>query len=140
MARYASYDGTQIPGILYRPRGASASAKVPAMVIVHGGPGGPEPARLFGDDPAPRQQRLCGLAINNRGSSGYGKTFYHMDDRRHGDVDLRDVVASRDWLAGQDWISATASAIIGGSYGGYMTAAALAFHPTPSTSASTSSG
>ena len=68
-------------------------------------------------------------AINNRGSSGYGKTFYHMDDRRHGDVDLRDVVASRDWLAGQDWISDRV-AVMGGSYGGYMTAAALAFHPT----------
>jgi dipeptidyl aminopeptidase/acylaminoacyl peptidase len=51
-----------------------------------------------------------------------------MDDRRHGDVDLRDVVAARAWLAGQDWISERI-AVMGGSYGGYMTAAALAFHP-----------
>jgi dipeptidyl aminopeptidase/acylaminoacyl peptidase len=67
-------------------------------------------------------------AINNRGSSGYGKTFYHLDDRRHGDVDLRDVVAARDWLANMDWVSDRV-AVMGGSYGGYMTAAALAFHP-----------
>ena len=78
-------------------------------------------------------------AINNRGSSGYGKTFFHMDDRRHGDVDLRDVVASRDWLAGQDWVSDRV-AVMGGSYGGYMTAAALwPSIPRRSTPASTSS-
>jgi dipeptidyl aminopeptidase/acylaminoacyl peptidase len=67
-------------------------------------------------------------AINNRGSSGYGKTFFHMDDRRHGDADLRDVIAARHWLASQDWTTDRV-AVAGGSYGGYMTAAALAFYP-----------
>jgi dipeptidyl aminopeptidase/acylaminoacyl peptidase len=66
--------------------------------------------------------------INNRGSSGYGKTFYHLDDKKHGEADLKDVVAARHWLAGQDWISDKV-AVMGGSYGGYMTAAAMAFHP-----------
>ncbi|MBW3565409.1 MAG: S9 family peptidase [Acidobacteria bacterium] len=128
VARFRSYDGLEIPGILYRPRKASAANPVPGIVLVHGGPGG-QSRRGY----SPMIQHLVNngyavYAINNRGSSGYGKTFYHLDDRRHGDVDLKDVVASRDWLASKDWIS-DRIAVMGGSYGGYMTAAALAFHP-----------
>lgn len=129
VARFPSYDGTQIPGILYRPREASAAHPVPAVVLVHGGPGGQSRRGYSAMVQHLVNNGYAVYAINNRGSSGYGKTFFHMDDRRHGDVDLRDVVASRGWLAGQDWISDHV-AIMGGSYGGYMTAAAMAFHPT----------
>nr|MDP8995045.1 S9 family peptidase [Pseudomonadota bacterium] len=128
VVRFRSYDGLEIPGILYRPREASTSNPVPAIVLVHGGPGG-QSRRGY----SPVIQHLVNngyavYAINNRGSSGYGKTFFHLDDRRHGDVDLRDVVASREFLAGLAWIS-DRIAVMGGSYGGYITAAALAFHP-----------
>lgn len=129
VARFASYDGTRIPGILYRPREASAAHPVPAVVLVHGGPGGQSRRGYSAMVQHLVNNGYAVYAINNRGSAGYGKTFFHMDDRRHGDVDLRDVVASRDWLAGQDWISDHV-AVMGGSYGGYMTAAAMAFHPT----------
>ncbi len=129
VARFASYDGTQVPGILYRPREASAANPVPAIVFVHGGPGGQSRRGYSATIQHLVNNGYAVYAINNRGSSGYGKTFFHLDDRRHGDVDLRDVVASRDWLAGQDWISDRV-AVMGGSYGGYITAAALAFHPT----------
>ncbi len=128
VARFASYDGLQVPGILYRPRGASAAAPVPAIVLVHGGPGGQSRRGYSSMVQHLVNHGYAVYAINNRGSSGYGKTFFHMDDKRHGDVDLKDVVAARDWLAGQDWISDRV-AVMGGSYGGYMTAAALAFHP-----------
>lgn len=129
VARFASYDGVEIPGILYRPHGASAGNPAPAVVLVHGGPGG-QSRRGYN----PMIQHLVNhgyavYAINNRGSSGYGKTFFHMDDRRHGDADLRDVVASKDFLQGLDWIADDRIAVAGGSYGGFMTAAALTFHP-----------
>jgi dipeptidyl aminopeptidase/acylaminoacyl peptidase len=129
VARFPSYDGVQIPGILYRPREASAAHPVPAIVLVHGGPGGQSRRGYSAMVQHLVNNGYAVYAINNRGSSGYGKTFFHMDDRHHGDVDLRDVTASRDWLAGQDWISDHV-AVMGGSYGGYMTAAAMAFHPT----------
>jgi dipeptidyl aminopeptidase/acylaminoacyl peptidase len=128
VARFASYDGLQIPGILYRPHEASATNPVPAIVLVHGGPGGQSRRGYSSMVQHLVNHGFAVYAINNRGSSGYGKTFFHLDDRRHGDVDLRDVTAARDWLAGQDWISDRV-AVMGGSYGGYMTAAALAFHP-----------
>jgi dipeptidyl aminopeptidase/acylaminoacyl peptidase len=129
VARFRSYDGLQVPGILYRPRGASAAHPVPALVWVHGGPGGQSRRGYAAIIQHLVNNGYAVFAINNRGSSGYGKTFFHMDDRHHGDVDLRDVVTARDWLAGQDWISERVG-IVGGSYGGFMTVAALAFHPT----------
>ena len=69
------------------------------------------------------------FAINNRGSSGYGKTFYLMDDRRHGDADLGDCVASKKMLAETGYVDPNRIGIIDGSYGGYMVLAALAFQP-----------
>ncbi|MEH6665482.1 MAG: alpha/beta fold hydrolase, partial [Brevundimonas sp.] len=69
------------------------------------------------------------LGANNRGSSGYGKTFFHMDDRAHGEADLQDIVDGGQWLRDQDWVADDQVAVMGGSYGGYITAAALAFHP-----------
>ena len=128
VVRFRSYDGLEIPGILYRPRGASASHAVPAIVWVHGGPGGQSRRGYSAAIQHLVNNGYAVYAINNRGSSGYGKTFFHMDDRRHGDADLRDVVAAGAWLESLDWVSDRV-AVMGGSYGGYMTAAALAFHP-----------
>jgi dipeptidyl aminopeptidase/acylaminoacyl peptidase len=129
VVRYPSSDGLAIPAILFRPKDASATHKAPAIVWVHGGPGG-QSRRGY----SPSIQHLVNhgyaiLAVNNRGSSGYGKKFFHMDDRKHGDVDLKDVVAARPYLAGLDWVDGSHVAILGGSYGGYMVGAALAFAP-----------
>lgn len=129
VVRFASYDGLQIPGILYKPHGASADAKVPALVWVHGGPGGQS---IVGYNDLIQYLVNHGYAvyaINNRGSSGYGKTFFAMDDRKHGEADLGDVVASKQMLIETGWVDPERVGIIGGSYGGYMVAAALAFQP-----------
>lgn len=127
--RYASFDGLEIPAIYYRPHQASETEPVPALVWVHGGPGG-QSRQGF----SPLIQYLVNhgyavLAVNNRGSSGYGKTFYQMDDLNHGDKDLKDCIAGKDWLASQADIDGEKIGIIGGSYGGYMTMAALTFAP-----------
>jgi dipeptidyl aminopeptidase/acylaminoacyl peptidase len=127
--RYKSFDGTEIPAIYYLPHQASATEKVPALVWVHGGPGG-QSRQSFN----PLIQYLTNhgyavLAVNNRGSSGYGKTFYKMDDQNHGEGDLQDCVEGKNWLASQAEIDGDKIGIIGGSYGGYMTMAALTYAP-----------
>lgn len=127
--RYKSWDGTEIPAILYKPKQATADSKVPAMLWIHGGPGGQSTLRYF-----PLLQYMVNhgytvLAVNNRGSSGYGKTFFHMDDQNHGDGDLKDCVKAKDYLATLDYVDQEKIGIMGGSYGGYMTMAAMAFQP-----------
>ena len=129
VVRYPSFDGLEIPSILYRPHGATAERPVPAMVWVHGGPGGQSRTGYSAMFQHLVNHGFAVLAANNRGSSGYGKTFYHLDDRRHGEEDLGDIVHARTYLASLDWIDDTRVGVIGGSYGGFMVAAALAFHP-----------
>jgi dipeptidyl aminopeptidase/acylaminoacyl peptidase len=67
--------------------------------------------------------------VNNRGSSGYGKTFYKMDNRDHGNGDLKDCVWAKKWLAQQEYIDSSAIGIYGGSYGGCMVLNALCKYP-----------
>ena len=127
--RFPSFDGMQIPSILYKPKGLKPGEKVPAMLMIHGGPGGQ--TRL---NYTPRIQYYVNhgyaiLAVNNRGSSGYGKTFYAADDLRHGQDDLQDCIESKKFLASLDYIDTDKIGIMGGSYGGYMVMAALAFAP-----------
>jgi dipeptidyl aminopeptidase/acylaminoacyl peptidase len=129
LVRYPSFDGLEIPSILYRPKGASATNKMPALVWVHGGPGGQSRTGYSATIQHLVNHGYAVLAANNRGSSGYGKTFYHMDDRKHGEVDLEDIVHAKTWLQSQEWVDGERIGIIGGSYGGYMVGAALAFEP-----------
>ena len=127
--RYKSFDGIEIPAIYYLPKQASAENKVPAMVWVHGGPGGQSRQNFSSLIQYMVNHGYAVLAVNNRGSSGYGKTFYQMDDLNHGEKDLQDCVEGKNWLANQQEIDGDKIGIIGGSYGGYMTMAALTFTP-----------
>ncbi|WP_299100210.1 alpha/beta fold hydrolase [uncultured Winogradskyella sp.] len=127
--RYKSFDGVEIPAIYYLPHQASVENKVPAMVWVHGGPGGQSRQGFSSLIQYMVNHGYAVLAVNNRGSSGYGKTFFKMDDRNHGEKDLQDCVEGKNWLASQPEINGDKIGIIGGSYGGYMTMAALTYTP-----------
>jgi len=127
--RFKSYDSLEIPGLLYRPHQASSNAKAPAVVMVHGGPGDQARVGYFALTQALVNHGYVVFDINNRGSSGYGKTFYAMDDRKHGEADLGDVVASKHMLAATGYVDSARIGILGGSYGGYMTLAALTLQP-----------
>lgn len=129
VVRFKSFDGVEIPAIYYLPHQASAENKVPAMVWVHGGPGGQTRQTYNPLMQYMLNQGYAVLAVNNRGSSGYGKTFYQMDDLNHGEKDLQDCVEGKNWLTTQPEIDASKIGIMGGSYGGYMTMAALTYTP-----------
>jgi dipeptidyl aminopeptidase/acylaminoacyl peptidase len=129
IVRFASYDGLEVPGVLYRPHGASSTNPAPALVRVHGGPGGQARVGYNALIQYLVNHGYVVYDINNRGSSGYGKTFFGLDDRRHGEADLGDVVASKQMLIETGFVDPDRVGIIGGSYGGFMVLAALAFQP-----------
>lgn len=127
VVRFKSFDGLVVPGLLYKPKKASADNKVPALVWVHGGPGGQSRKGYRAAIQHLVNQGYAIFAVNNRGSSGYGKTFFHLDDKNHGENDLQDIVYGKKHLQSLDWVASDKVGIIGGSYGGYMTMAAMAF-------------
>jgi dipeptidyl aminopeptidase/acylaminoacyl peptidase len=129
VVRFQASDGMAIPSIFYRPQQATEQNRVPALVWVHGGPGGQTRKGYSAAIQYLVNHGYAVLGINNRGSSGYGKTFYVADDQKHGKEPLRDCVEGKKYLASLPWVDADRIGIIGGSYGGYMVLAALAFQP-----------
>ena len=126
--RYKSFDGVEIPSILYKPKQASVQNKAPALLLVHGGPGG-QARRLQRAHAVSGEPRLCDSRRQQSRSSGYGKTFFAADDGKHGREPLWDCVEAKKYLASLGYVDENKIGIAGGSYGGYMVLAALAFKP-----------
>jgi dipeptidyl aminopeptidase/acylaminoacyl peptidase len=129
VVRFTARDGLTIPGPLYKPIGASADNKVPVLLSIHGGPGGQSRPGYRASRQFLLNHGYALFAVNNRGSSGYGKTFLAADDRKHGREPLWDCVDAKEYLKTLDWVDQDRIGIMGGSYGGYMVLAALAFEP-----------
>ncbi len=129
VVRFTARDGMAIPGPLYKPIGASADNRVPVLLSIHGGPGGQSRAGYSASRQFLLNHGYAIFAVNNRGSSGYGKTFYAADDQKHGREPLWDCVDAKEYLKTLDWVDPDRIGIMGGSYGGYMVLAALAFEP-----------
>ena len=99
------------------------------MIEIHGGP---ESQRRPMWLPLVQYLVSSGFAVvqpNVRGSTGFGKRFEHLDDGRLRLDSVRDVVALHEWLVADSRFDAGRVALYGGSYGGYMVLAGLAFHP-----------
>lgn len=129
VVRYESFDGLEIPAILYMPREADEDNRIPGLIMVHGGPGGQSRVGYNSVIQFLANHGYAVLAVNNRGSSGYGKRFYELDDRKHGQDDLADCVEGKEFLIETGKVHPEKIGIIGGSYGGYMVLAALSFRP-----------
>jgi dipeptidyl aminopeptidase/acylaminoacyl peptidase len=129
VVRFKSFDGMVIPSIFYKPQQATSQHKAPALVYVHGGPGGQTTRGYNSVVQYLVNHGYVVLGINNRGSSGYGKTFFMADDQKHGKQPLWDCVEGKKYLASLPYVDPNKIGIMGGSYGGYMVLAALAFQP-----------
>ena len=117
---YSSFDGLEIHGFLMRPATASAERPAPAVVYPHGGP-----TSYYGDDWDGHAQYFVDrgyawLAINFRGSTGYGRDFERLNHDVWGVDDTKDCLAAADFLRSLDWVDGDRLAIFGASYGSYM--------------------
>ncbi|MET0626287.1 MAG: S9 family peptidase [Pyrinomonadaceae bacterium] len=127
---FKSHDGETIHGLLYLPGGASPERRAPVVLNVHGGPTG-QARPSFGSVTQYLVARGYGvLDLNFRGSTGYGKRYARLDNGRLRPNAVRDMGAAVEWLAKSgEPVNASKVAVMGGSYGGYMTYAALAQLP-----------
>jgi dipeptidyl aminopeptidase/acylaminoacyl peptidase len=126
---YTSFDGLEIPAFLMRPRNASSESPVPAVVYPHGGP-----TDYYGDDWDGHAQYFVDkgyawLAINFRGSTGYGRDFERKNHGDWGVGDTKDCLAAADYLRTLDWVDGDRLGIFGASYGSYMSLLAVTDDP-----------
>lgn len=155
LIKFKSFDGLEIPAWYYPPRGVEylklkdqpnrvfafskvvglpgnqrlSSFKVPVIVSVHGGPEGQSRP---GFNPLFQYYLSRGYAVldlNVRGSTGYGKTYTHLDDVEKREDSVKDLAYSVEWLKTKGGADPKKVAVMGGSYGGYMTMAAITLYP-----------
>jgi dipeptidyl aminopeptidase/acylaminoacyl peptidase len=124
--RYQTFDGRHVPAFWYTPAG---KGPWPVVVEVHGGP---ESQRRIGFAPPTSLWLSLGVAVlatNVRGSTGYGKEYCHLDDVDKRLDSVHDLAEAVTWLRQRDDVDPDRIAVMGGSYGGFMTLAALTFYP-----------
>jgi dipeptidyl aminopeptidase/acylaminoacyl peptidase len=124
---YPTFDGRRIPALYFTPR--EGGSGLPVVVLVHGGPEG-QSRPVF--NPTVQYFVNRGYAVllpNVRGSTGYGKAYSHLDDVRRRMDAVRDLAACVDWLVQEGNADRRRIAVMGGSYGGFMTLAAVANYP-----------
>ena len=125
--RVASFDGESVPVYTWSP--SEPAAPLPVIVSIHGGPESqvrPTFSALFQYFVA---HGFAVAAPNVRGSTGYGKHYEHLDDVELRLDSVRDLAALHDWLAADGRFDSGRAVLYGGSYGGYMVLAGLAFQP-----------
>lgn len=126
---YPSFDGTAIPAFLYLPKGAEKNGRLPAIVSIHGGPEAQERPGFSAIYQYFLNRGYAVLAPNVRGSAGFGKQYMHMDDYKKRPDAIKDAAWAADYLKSTGYIDARKIAVMGGSYGGFMTLAQATMFP-----------
>lgn len=133
-ASYVSHDGLRISARLYLPAPALGySGPRPVVFYIHGGPQSQErPDFTWFSMPLIQFLTLHGIAVfvpNVRGSTGYGMEYMKRVDRDWGGLDRLDHVAAFEHLRADERLDPDRAAVVGRSYGGYMTLTLAARHP-----------
>lgn len=127
LIHYDTFDGRRIPAFFFQPPDAAPDA--PVVLYVHGGP---ESQFVPTFNPVIQYLTHRGFALlapNVRGSTGYGKAYSHLDDVELRMDSVADLAAAVAWLRGQAGGADRRIAVMGGSYGGFMTLSAITTYP-----------
>ncbi len=129
LVHYPTFDGRKISAFVSVPFNLRKDGSSPAIVMAHGGPSGQWDDAFSRDVAYYANHGYVVIRPNVRGSTGYGKAFEDLNNLDWGGGDLKDLVAAADYLVQTGYVARSKIAVLGGSYGGYLTLAALAFTP-----------
>ena len=117
---FPSADGYPVHGWLVKPAGKGPH---PVLLNIHGGPFAQFTGALFDEAQVYAAAGYAVLMCNPRGSAGYGQAHGRAIKEKMGTLDMQDVLAFLDGALGKfEELDAGALGIMGGSYGGYLTA------------------
>lgn len=126
VVRYPTFDGRVVPAFWFTPPG---DGLFPVVIEVHGGPESQRRANFMPQTQLWLSLGVAVLATNVRGSTGYGKEYCHLDDVELRLDSVQDLAEAATWLKARNDVDAERITVMGGSYGGFMTLAAITFHP-----------
>jgi dipeptidyl aminopeptidase/acylaminoacyl peptidase len=130
LVHYPSRDGKwTISALLYVPFNMARNGKNAAIVYIHGGPTSQIMNSFNRFIQFAANQGYMVLAPNYRGSTGYGKDFEKANLFDMGGQDLQDVLTGVDWIKQTGHLDPTKIAVMGASYGGYLTMMAVTKAP-----------
>lgn len=129
LIHYKSFDGREIPAFIFRPKNAGAGKKLPVIINIHGGPEGQFRPELALVTQYFVYAGYIVVAPNVRGSAGYGKSYMELDNVEKRMDSIKDIVALRDHLKTVQDADVNKVVLYGGSYGGFMVLACMAFFP-----------
>ncbi|HKT89312.1 MAG TPA: S9 family peptidase [Candidatus Sulfotelmatobacter sp.] len=130
LIHYPSRDGKwTISAFLYVPYNMARNGQNAAIVYIHGGPASQTMNSFNRFIQFAANQGYMVLAPNYRGSTGYGKEFQQANLFDMGGGDLQDVLAGVDWIKQTGHLDPKKIAVMGGSYGGYLTMMAVTKAP-----------
>jgi dipeptidyl aminopeptidase/acylaminoacyl peptidase len=130
LVHYPSKDGKwQISAFVYVPYNAERNGKNAAVVYIHGGPDYQSQNLFNRNIQYLVNQGFFVIAPNYRGSTGYGKEFADADRFDMGGGDLQDVISAAEWLKKTGFVEPKKIAVMGPSYGGYLTMMAVTKAP-----------
>lgn len=123
--------GMTVHGLYYPPKNPDyvSDGRPPLVVLVHGGPTGHISTAYNGQTQFFTSRGYAVLAVNYRGSTGYGRQYRKALEGLWGVLDVEDAVSGALFCVGQGWVNAHQLVIMGGSAGGYTVLKALADHP-----------
>lgn len=127
LIHYTSFDGLEIPAFLFLPK--DGKGKLPTIINIHGGPEGQYRPGFNSLMQYFVYRGYAVVAPNVRGSSGYGKKYLALDDIEKRMDSVTDLKSLHKYLESRGEIDSKKIALMGGSYGGYMTLAGLTFYP-----------
>ncbi len=129
--RFPSFDGLEVPAFVFRPTDVDAIGDdpLPVVVMIHGGPESQYRPSFSALTQYLVAHGFAVVAPNVRGSTGYGRTYQELDDVEKRLDSVADLAALHEWLGTQPDLDQDRAALYGGSYGGYMVLAGLAFQP-----------
>jgi dipeptidyl aminopeptidase/acylaminoacyl peptidase len=114
-------DGVTIRGWLVLPHGAAAGSPAPLLLWVHGGPVMSWNSWSWRWNPWLMAERGYAVLLPDPAlSTGYGHDFIARGHGRWGDAPFADVMAITEAVAERPDIDAARTAMMGGSFGGYM--------------------
>ncbi|HEY6372741.1 MAG TPA: S9 family peptidase [Candidatus Sulfotelmatobacter sp.] len=130
LVHYPSHDGKwTISAFLYVPFNMARNGQNAAIVYIHGGPTAQSMNSFNRFVQFAANQGYMVLAPNYRGSTGYGKEFQQANLFDMGGGDLQDVLAGVDWIKQTGHLDPNKIAVMGGSYGGYLSMMAVTKAP-----------